>query len=74
MATTVKEGGFFYRINPNNPTELQRATSISSNSWSRVCGCNGAEILDIATRGTDIVMSTSAGTYVRSHHGVVTKK
>lgn len=60
MATTVKEGNFIYRINPNKPTELQRAT-IGSNSWSFVVGCNGAQIFDITTRGSDIIMSTSTG-------------
>ena len=48
MATTVKEGNFIYRINPDKPTELQRAT-MGSNSWSFVCGCNVAEIFDIIT-------------------------
>lgn len=66
MATIVKEGNFIYRINPDKSTELQRAT-MGSNSWSFVCGCNGAEIFDI-------IMSTSMGTYVRSHSGTVTKK
>ena len=27
MATTVKEGNFIYRINPDKPTELQRVSS-----------------------------------------------
>ena len=73
MATTVKEGNFLYRINPSKPTELQKASE-GSNSWSFVCGCNGAQILDLSVKGSDIVMSTSKGTYVRSHNGSVTKK
>lgn len=73
MATTVKEGNFIYRINPTKPTELQRAT-IGSNSWSFVVGCNGAQIFDITTRGSDIIMSTSTGIYIRSHSGIITKK
>lgn len=50
MATTVKEGNFIYHINPDKPTELQRAP-MGSNSWSFVCGCNGAQIFDIITKG-----------------------
>ena len=73
MATTVKEVNFIYRINPDKPTELQRAT-MGSNSWSFCCGCNGAEIFDLINTGSDLIMSTSMGTYVRSHSGTVTKK
>ena len=61
MATTVKEGNFIYRINPDKPTELQRAT-MGSNSWSFVCGCNGAQIFDIITRA---VISSRARPWVR---------
>lgn len=39
MATTVKEGNFIYRINPDKPTELQRAT-MGSNS-----GVSSADVM-----------------------------
>lgn len=72
MALSVKVGSFIYRFNPSNPKELQRRSQNSS-SWSFVCSCNGYEILDLETRGNDIIMSTDHGTYIRKEGGSETK-
>ena len=74
MASTVKEGSFYYRINPDNPAELQRQGGSCGNSWSRVWCFSGHKILDLSVSGSNIVISTTNGTYIRNHQGNVTKK
>lgn len=72
MASTVKAGGYLFRINPSNPKELQR--SANGSSWSSVTGFSGAKILDLDTKGDDVVASTDKGTFIRKKSGSVEKK
>lgn len=72
MNSTVKAGGYMFRINPSNPKELQRSTNGSS--WSFVTSFGGGKILDLDTDGDDVVAITDKGRYIRKKSGTVEKK
>lgn len=72
MNSTVKVGGYMFRINPSNPKELQRSSNGSS--WSFLTGFSGAKILGLDTDGDDVVAITDKGTYIRKKSGTVEKK
>lgn len=40
MATTVKEGNFIYRINPDKPTELKEPR------WGVTAGVSSADVME----------------------------
>lgn len=72
MANTVKAGSWYYRINPNNPKELQR-TNVAGQSFSRVCEFNGAEIYDLSAKGDDVIAETSKGRWCLTKSGNIKK-
>lgn len=72
MANKIRVGSWVFRINPDDPRTLQRAT-IGSNSWSRVTEFNGYEILDLLQQGEDLYVVTERYDYIRRKSGVIEK-
>ena len=72
MADVVKAGPWFFRANPNNPNELQRASSANGN-FSHVDSIPNGKILDLSTKGDDVIIEATNGRYVRLHGGGIRK-
>ena len=74
MARECKAGTWLFRINPSNDKELQRA-SLGSTSYSRLWSApNGERILDISSRGEEVLINTDRHDYIRSKSGIVNLK
>lgn len=69
MAQECRIGTWLFRIDPSNNTRLQRGNT-GSTSYSHLWAApNGERILDLATRGNDLVIETDRRTYVRNSSG-----
>lgn len=74
MARECKAGTWLFRINPSNDKELQKA-SLGSTSYSHIWSApNGERILDISSRGEEVLINTDRHNYVRSKSGGVFQK
>lgn len=74
MASECRAGNWLFRINPSNNRELQRA-STGSTSYSQVWSApNGEKILDIVSKGDDVLIKTDKRDYVRSKSGGVSPR
>jgi hypothetical protein len=72
MAQKIKAGGWFYRINPSKSKELQISAS-SDGSYSHIWDFS-SEIFDLQASGSDVIVSTAQGTFIRKISGIVEKR
>lgn len=70
MASTIKAGNWYYRINPSNHKELQR-TNVLGQTFFRYAECGGAEIFDLSTKGDDLILETSSGKWCLPKGGML---
>ena len=74
MARECKAGNWLFRIDPKDEKKLQRAP-VGSSSYSHLWSApNGERILDVTSRGEDVVIETTRHTYIRNKNGNVSSK
>lgn len=76
MAQLVKAGAWYYRIDPKNSKYLQRSTQSDDKSFSHYTEFSGADILDLSTagNGSDVIVETSKGRWVKENGNSFRKK
>ena len=74
MSNIIKSGAWYFRIDPSNSKNLQRATNPNS-GFSNVTQFNGAEIYDLTEGSKDgeVYADTSNGRWVRLPSGNIKK-
>lgn len=69
MAQECRIGTWLFRIDPSNSARLQRR-NMGSTSYSHLWDApNGERILDLMTRGSDLIIETDRRTYIRNNSG-----